>query len=976
MKHLLWILIWWSVVLPGSAQEMPYMNYTTHNGLPQIQVRQIYQDCKGYLWIGTKGGLAKFNGEHFHHYLTNDHIFSIQGDKKGTVYVYASSGFYKFDTGEPQQLAAPRERIGALVGEGEYLLYTSQWIRHYRQDTLYRELTDANGLPFRKIGSLGYDFHNQTIYVSDSTNHTLYRQKGTDFNAVFAAPEGYQALAGNLENDSLIYLIQNARHKKLINPHSGQDFFSYTINSTNKVEDIVINTVPYQNYILFHDYQFYRLDSLSRTSELIELPFIKAPYPVVIDGDGHWWAGSDNGLYQIWNNPIRLYPRAFMNDFWTLIEGRDGAIYGGAFKQGLYKLDLKHQSKQEILAPGPYQKKETDYYYGASRDACGMLYFPTHYGLVKYDYQQAKKFDTGISLITKYDPHSNRILFGQENGFAFMDARKKIESVMDETGTKIRSHPATFEFSGDSIIWIGTGRSLAFYHRSSKQITEASTRYDSCPHQGVISMAADGLQNIWMGTRQGLWLYRFQKNVFEPIDINGISGYITSVAAVGQHFLLIGTTRELFIMDLYTWYNNGQIRLKQYNFRNGMLAEEIAQNSFLISGHKVYIPSSTYTMELDLDKVTFENDFYNVAITHLNDTEISITKQTADAVITLKRGINNVDFKFETVGFGLPTTPHYRYQLEGYDKGWSDWKTGNHADYNNLASGSYTFHVEVRPGGMVHAQDSQTATIRIQVTLPFYREPQFYQYAFFAVLFLALIIGYIARERYLLKIRTLKHERQIQYLEVATLQAHLNPHFIFNLLASVQNLINQHKPEIANQYLIKFSRLIRAFMEASIKSTKGYSLHSSSNEISVKEEVDLLKMYIEFEQIKYRHKKFDFHLNVSNPDLLNKTIPPMIIQPFVENAIKHGIHPSDQPGKLEVLLEGDHDMMICTITDNGIGRKQSMEMQKQSIKAYESRGIELINRRVDVLNQMGYHIQIHYDDPASGGTIVKITFSA
>jgi sensor histidine kinase YesM len=204
---------------------------------------------------------------------------------------------------------------------------------------------------------------------------------------------------------------------------------------------------------------------------------------------------------------------------------------------------------------------------------------------------------------------------------------------------------------------------------------------------------------------------------------------------------------------------------------------------------------------------------------------------------------------------------------------------------------------------------------------------------------------------------------------------YIDPHFIFNLLASVQNLITQHQPEVANQYIIKFSRLIRAYMEATIKSSQLTESSAANTEITVKEEVDLLKMYIEFEQIKYRGKAFEYELELEHPDLLNKTLPPMILQPFVENAIKHGINPSDEDGKLMVHFSSAHDALVCTIVDNGIGRKQSHALKKNSIKVHESRGLELINKRISILNELGYPIRVEYEDPEYGGTIVKITFN-
>ena len=210
-------------------------------------------------------------------------------------------------------------------------------------------------------------------------------------------------------------------------------------------------------------------------------------------------------------------------------------------------------------------------------------------------------------------------------------------------------------------------------------------------------------------------------------------------------------------------------------------------------------------------------------------------------------------------------------------------------------------------------------------------------------------------------------------MEVATLQAQINPHFIFNFLSSIQSLIGQKKPEIANDYLVKFSRLIRAYMESSIKSSKLLAGSILENENSIKEEIDMLKTYMELEKMKYPENKVKFDIEVENDSILNRSIPPMILQPFVENAIKHGILPKDGAGTVIVRFEQNEETLICKIIDDGIGREKSAQNKEKSIQANKSRGLQLIVNRVKLLNELNYNIKIDFEDPESGGTIVIIT---
>jgi len=414
--------------------------------------------------------------------------------------------------------------------------------------------------------------------------------------------------------------------------------------------------------------------------------------------------------------------------------------------------------------------------------------------------------------------------------------------------------------------------------------------------------------------------------------------------------------------------------MKLYNYHNGFIAEEVCQNGFLQDKNKLIIPSTTNTSEIDLEQIEFSKEFNDVRISMINGDGINFNTNK-QKILKIDKGTNKAEFNFETLGFGLPTTPQFKYKLEGVDKEWSEWTTNTFANYSNLPSGKYTFGVRSQTGSSISNSVQKSDFVDIKISLPFYKEPDLYKYAFFIFLLLSSIIFYIGRSRFRYKMKVSEREQKIKYLEIATLQAQLNPHFVFNFLSSVQSLISTKKPEIANSYLVKFSRLMRAYMESSIKSSKVLSGLSASNEITIAEEIELLKMYIDLEAMKHEPGKINYEINVLDKQLLHKTIPPMILQPLVENAIKHGILPRTEPGHLKVSFSGETDFVECIIEDDGIGVKQSKSIQNQSVKLYKSRGIELINKKIEILNELGYHIHFEYLE-VSEGTRVKIHFNS
>ena len=165
---------------------------------------------------------------------------------------------------------------------------------------------------------------------------------------------------------------------------------------------------------------------------------------------------------------------------------------------------------------------------------------------------------------------------------------------------------------------------------------------------------------------------------------------------------------------------------------------------------------------------------------------------------------------------------------------------------------------------------------------------------------------------------------------------------------------------------------MRSYMESSIKNSKIYAGNITGNEISIKDEIEMLTTYIELELMKYPEDLIQYKIQLENQNILNKTIPPLIIQPFVENAIKHGLLPSNKNGLIQIIFSDGDDQITCKIIDNGIGRKASMKRKQESIQANKSRGLELIKNRVEVLNQLGYHISIAFEDPDEGGTVIII----
>jgi len=238
------------------------------------------------------------------------------------------------------------------------------------------------------------------------------------------------------------------------------------------------------------------------------------------------------------------------------------------------------------------------------------------------------------------------------------------------------------------------------------------------------------------------------------------------------------------------------------------------------------------------------------------------------------------------------------------------------------------------------------------------------------VFILFIILGWTFYSRYRIKERT-KQEQQNAELEMKALRSQMNPHFIFNSLASIQQFIYRQNPDLANDYLSRFSRLIRMIFD-----------HSQKKSIPLSDDIEALKMYIELEQLRL-DGKFEYNIQIEPYiEVDDITIPPLIVQPFVENAIWHGISQSDRKGLIEIFVKVNNDektsVLEYVIRDNGIGRAQAEKNNTKRDPAHQSQGMNITKERMQILNLM-YGIKrsieiidLFSDNNVANGTEVRI----
>lgn len=428
------------------------------------------------------------------------------------------------------------------------------------------------------------------------------------------------------------------------------------------------------------------------------------------------------------------------------------------------------------------------------------------------------------------------------------------------------------------------------------------------------------------------------------------------------------------------------------------LKKDSSGNLWIITSHglfkyncktKVFEKFTTHDgiYSLSEDPVTFfsyNNSFnigYRMAVTTFNPLQVNINNKKVYPVITdvivngniqhqplvqLNKNLLQLDYTDNEIAFNYSAPDFtnsdkivFLYKLQGYDKEWVKAGTRRTVTYNNLLPGYYTF--------MLKGANSSGLLNEEEVVYKFYIKPAFWQRWWFwpllAILFVVAVFMVAEKSVNAIKQRELQKtalNKTMAELETKMLRSQMNPHFIFNSLNSVQKYIWENKEEDAAEYLASFAKLIRAILENSRRET-----------ISLREEISVMKLYVELEH-RRSNAHFDYSIKVDEhlqqDDL---QVPPLLMQPFIENAIWHGLNKKSGKGYLSISISQQQQQLICIVDDDGVGRQSNVAdnaAEKQSL------GIEITQQRITRLIQTTKaHASVQINDKNKNGVALGTT---
>ena len=492
--------------------------------------------------------------------------------------------------------------------------------------------------------------------------------------------------------------------------------------------------------------------------------------------------------------------------------------------------------------------------------------------------------------------------------------------------------------SNRTFVWAGSGKHLYKVDVKEHKIEEYQTFPES---KQVIPLIEDQKGNVLLNLTGRVAFFNPSTKEVSTLPL------VTRI-----HFPIIDSNNSVFgvTKNGLFFYNAKTGGARLYNEKDGLFntytLNRINDNELLL-GDCYRIPVNffyTKNKKPPLNFLSFK----------ASDKELSPAEYAdSSASIVLDHEENNLSIEFAYLNFLPNRYNRYICTLEGLDTAWHQLGTKNFINYINLAPGSYTFRVKAFDSDGVLEQER---TLRIEIV------PAFWQTLWFKILIASLSLFFIAtvsywiyrnrlhklhlkfqleQERIRQQQKELEFEKRLADLTLSALRSQINPHFIFNCLNSIKLYATQNDIGAATEYLAKFSKLIRQVLD-----------NSMIEQITLSSEFEVLRLYIEMEAMRFK-EKLRYNITIDSAvDADYIEIPPLLLQPYVENAIWHGLMPKEEGGNLEILAAmKDEDTLLVQIKDDGIGRGKAAEIKTRIAPQHKSFGMKVTSERMNLIHR-------------------------
>lgn len=918
------------------SQSLNYIHYTTFDGLPSQVVYSILQDKKGFIWLGTTNGLCRFDGKTFKTYTTDDgmpdnEVLHLAEDKNGRIWLSLFNGGACYFKDEKFHHAGNDSLLSKIQNLGNFVNYffpkNESGFYIYGGKNLYYLSYDLNIEGYSNAITFGkstFIFQLQKLGCWDSNKFSEIKN-----GQIIGNHSPYSKEMPFIKFGLSIGLIDSLSY--CYNKKSKEIFIQKFDTSINVVEQ-QIKPYPYalesiiklENhlYLFTHDHLMLRCKDSDLYLEEPEI-FLKGSTfnRILKDSEGGLWVSSlDNGLYYIPSENAYTYNtrnHLLDNSIYSItLAGNEivfsdskGNIYGTRPVRKI--LSINNGTTIDRILKMQWQNEKL--YIATDRSVRAV-------SLAKH------KTEMLFENLTAKDIYVNKDVIY----YCTLNGLEKFNMTTGEKDTLALQRKTTLTFDAQNQIWYGELNGLYKIDIHNK-ITDFGKKYPELTTR-VTSIATSNTGLVWVAT-QAKGLIGIQGDIikYRLSKKDGLATNNLKSVFVSEKHIVTSSDKGI---DLITIQPENKFTIRHINKYAGLADNDV--NCAYIYNDTLYAGTTQGFSIIPLHPNTNQP----TPIVYITSFLINGRDTTIDKKLLLKHFQNNLSLSFIGLSYRTGGSVLYRYKLNEAD----EWKYTRNTDltFPDLKPGNYQFNVEAQ--NTVGSWSKNPAVLYFKITEPFWKEWWF-------LIIMSCIVAVLIASIYYRHQYQLRHELELNnnmlQSEIKALRAQMNPHFIFNSLNSIQNFIFSNKKEDANEYLTEFSKLMRMILD-----------NSQHNFITVAEEVEFIKSYLRLERLRLNNK-FDYRIRFSDEmKILSLSIPSMILQPFVENAIVHGFALNKGDGQLHLDFYLQHDVLHCIITDNGVGYKFA-NLHKKTKEHHRPVGILATADRIEALKKVT-HAKISY----------------
>ncbi|GAB4005447.1 hypothetical protein GCM10028808_05260 [Spirosoma migulaei] len=950
LKTLLLVSINLFAVVYAIGQPFICRQFSANDGLPSSYCFTALQDHDGYLWVGTYGGVGRFDGTTFKNFtvnngLVNNQAISLYQDKDHTIWIGTFNGINSWKHGHFRTITTvgniPIERVYTITQtrDGRIWATSDQGLLVFDNPDAVPRLyqLDVHNQPVRHLWGVCQTPSGQLL-VSNTDHLFLFdKNRFVEINYPSGQPVearclvrvGEQMLIGTYEQGVLEYksgtvhpiyseilpanlrvfnILTDKRHRLWLATNQG----AICIDKGN------VTTLNTKNY----------------------LPSDKC-LGICTDAEGTIWLTSPEGLIQCKERFIDVFTKAdgLLNDeIYSLGKDKQGVIYFGG-SNGAFSAYRRGTFFQPFPAFNATKTSGLPIHF-TKFDHNGNLW-------VSCDVDGVYKISAGrIGKLTATGKFCSAFLEDTLHDAIWMGNREKLFRFQRDQWITYTPPPAmavddilALYQDKQSRLWIGTYGLRLF---DGKRWTDLSKKTNT-ENVFIQSIKADAAGAIWVGTiGKGIRKIRVDdKGAIVSVETISMRQGLQNDSVLDMEFdnegqLWVGSFGGIMRIDLKRPKEKGQYVSRIFNRNSGILDNTWQVVSFLKDDvGNIWAGTSKGAMRFviqDIPTNTISPPVHIVSAQRLQNTHESSTQgQTVAADAVLPYYQNALNFQFVGISLSDPAGIRYTYKLDGLpEASWSAFSNQNSINFNNLAPNTYTLHVKAINADGIESR--KEAAFTFVITPPFWKT-----WWFRVLVVLAIGSAIVAAVQFRIRFLNEKHKTALQISEwkLKALQSQMNPHFIFNSLNSIQNFIITNKPIEGVKYLSKFSKLVRKILD-----------NSNYQQMKLERVIETLQMYVELEAMRF-NQEFSYQFVIADDEVLYDTLlPPMLFQPFVENAIWHGLMPKKGDKLLLIQVEKQADTLLCVIDDNGVGRGNS-----QKKEGHTSRGESITKDTFEAFNQ-------------------------